>query len=82
MEVVQKKNAYSTFGILTGSNCHRNIENAHALESELASPKVLAKGLDAHNRKSIFQAIAGSEVVLNCAGPFYIHGKTDSVNNY
>lgn len=48
-----------------------NIEKAHALEAELASPKVMVQKFDAHDRKSIYNAIAGSDVVLNCVGPFY-----------
>ncbi len=48
-----------------------NKEKAHSIQAELASPKVSVQWFDAHDRNSIYQAIAGSHVVLNCVGPFY-----------
>jgi len=48
-----------------------NIVKAESLKAELSSPKVKVQQFDAHDRKSIHHAISGSDVVLNCVGPFY-----------
>lgn len=48
-----------------------NIVKTESLKAELSSPKVKVQQFDAHDRKSIHHAISGSDVVLNCVGPFY-----------
>ena len=48
-----------------------NIEKADEIVSELGSDKVSAVKIDALDPKRVKSAIAGSDVVLNCAGPFY-----------
>lgn len=48
-----------------------NIEKAEEIASEIASGKVSAKKVDALDPKSVKNAIAGSNVVLNCSGPFH-----------
>jgi len=48
-----------------------NIEKAKALAAELASPKVSVKQFNALEPASVREAVRGSDVVLNCVGPFY-----------
>ncbi len=48
-----------------------NIEKAEEIVSEFGSGKVSAKKVDALDSKSVKNAIAGSDLVLNCAGPFH-----------
>ena len=48
-----------------------NIEKAKQLAAQLASPKVSVKQFNALEPASVKEAIKGSDVVLNCVGPFY-----------
>lgn len=48
-----------------------NIERAHDIINELGSDKITAIHMDAKDLESIKNAIKGSDVVLNCVGPFY-----------
>ncbi len=48
-----------------------NIKKADEIVSELGSDKVSATRVDALDPKSIKNAVKGSDVVLNCTGPFY-----------
>ncbi len=50
-----------------------NTEAANALADELGG-ECTAKEVDALNPKSLLSAIRGSDVVLNCVGPFYKYG--------
>ncbi|MHC1578919.1 MAG: saccharopine dehydrogenase family protein [Dehalococcoidia bacterium] len=51
-----------------------NVAAAKRVVKEARGAKVSAVALDAENSVSIRKAIAGSAVVLNCAGPFYKYG--------
>ncbi|MFX0115643.1 MAG: saccharopine dehydrogenase family protein [Candidatus Hodarchaeota archaeon] len=51
-----------------------NIKRARELVNELRSEKVKAILIDANNPDSIPNAIADSDIVLNCVGPFYTFG--------
>lgn len=51
-----------------------NIQRAHRIIAELGSQKVRAVQVDASDPESIKSAIANSDMVLNCIGPFYIFG--------
>lgn len=48
-----------------------NIDKARRIEKEINSPRVKSVKFDAFDKKSILRAIKGSDVVLNCVGPFY-----------
>lgn len=48
-----------------------NVEKAKQLAAQLASPKVSVKQFNALEPESVKEAIKGSDVVLNCVGPFY-----------
>lgn len=48
-----------------------NIKRAEEIVSEIGSGKVSAKRVDALDPESVKSVIAGSDVVLNCAGPFH-----------
>jgi saccharopine dehydrogenase (NAD+, L-lysine-forming) len=48
-----------------------NLEKAKHLAAELASPKVSVKQFNALEPASVKETIRGSDVVLNCVGPFY-----------
>ncbi len=49
----------------------RNKTRAEELARSLEPAKVEVAALDAMSRKSILTAIAGSDLVVNCVGPFY-----------
>jgi saccharopine dehydrogenase (NAD+, L-lysine-forming) len=51
-----------------------NIGKAQGLAAALG-PKVSAVACDARDTRSVVQAIRGSDVVLNCVGPFYLSVK-------
>ncbi len=53
-----------------------NMERADMLVKELGPDRVSAVEMDALDPKSIRSAIKGSDVVLNCSGPFYKYVKT------
>ncbi len=53
-----------------------NAARAAALATELASDKVAVVGFDANEASSVRQAVSGSDVVLNCVGPFFKTVKT------
>jgi len=53
-----------------------NMDRARDIIAELDSDKVSAVRLNADDPESIRSAIAGSDVVLNCVGPFYKTVKT------
>jgi len=53
-----------------------NIERAKELAGEIDPEKVSAVKLDASDAYSVKDAIAGSDIVLNCTGPFYLFVKT------
>ncbi|HHO76371.1 MAG TPA: saccharopine dehydrogenase, partial [Deltaproteobacteria bacterium] len=53
-----------------------NMDRAQDLVREISSGKVSAVPMDATDPGSIRKAIAGSDVVLNCVGPFYLTVKT------
>jgi saccharopine dehydrogenase (NAD+, L-lysine-forming) len=48
-----------------------NIKQAKKLASEIGSDKILTEKVDALDPSSIKNVIKGSDVVLNCTGPFY-----------
>ena len=48
-----------------------NPEKARTLLSEVGSSKISFEWFDAQDPQSIKEAIKGSDVVLNCVGPFY-----------
>jgi saccharopine dehydrogenase (NAD+, L-lysine-forming) len=48
-----------------------NIDKAKDLAARLASSKVTVKKFNALEVKSVKDAVTGSDVVLNCVGPFY-----------
>jgi saccharopine dehydrogenase (NAD+, L-lysine forming) len=54
----------------------RNISRARALASEIGKSKVTALEIDVEDPASLKEAIKGSDVVLNCVGPFYRSVKT------
>jgi saccharopine dehydrogenase (NAD+, L-lysine-forming) len=49
-----------------------NIEKAGQLAAALGGDKVTATACNAHDAQSVKEAIRGSNVVLNCVGPFYL----------
>ena len=51
-----------------------DFEKARRFVQSLGSDKVTAVGFDASKPESIERAIEGSQVVLNCVGPFYKFG--------
>ena len=51
-----------------------NFEKAQRFVQSLGSDKITAVGFDASKPESIERAIQGSQVVLNCVGPFYKFG--------
>lgn len=51
-----------------------DFEKAQRFVESLGSDKVTAVRFDASKRESIKEAIEGSQVVLNCVGPFYEFG--------
>ena len=53
-----------------------NEERAGQIMTRIGSGKVSFAKVDAHDAESIRQAIRGSDVVLNCIGPFYSTVKT------
>jgi len=52
----------------------KELEAARAMAAELGGGKVEAVGLDADDPASLKEVISGSDVVLNCVGPFYRYG--------
>lgn len=64
------------------------MEKARMLVERIGSPKVSAVFVDAFSPETIRAAIAGSDVVLNCIGPFYstvkpvINAVIDAGTNY
>ncbi|MBN2159999.1 MAG: saccharopine dehydrogenase NADP-binding domain-containing protein [Spirochaetes bacterium] len=48
-----------------------NTERAKDVRAKIGSTKVSVKKFNAGDKKSIHKAIEGSDVVLNCVGPFY-----------
>lgn len=54
----------------------RNISRANALAAELGGGKVTAREIDVEDPAGLREAISGSDVVLNCVGPFYRSVKT------
>ncbi len=53
-----------------------NLDRAKALAAELPDNKVKAVSVDAENARSVTAAVQGSDIVLNCVGPFYKSVKT------
>ncbi len=53
-----------------------NMDRARSLIGEIKSDKVSAAYVDATDPGSITKAIDGSDIVLNCIGPFYLTVKT------
>jgi len=53
-----------------------NLERAREITTRIGSPKVSAVRVDAGSPESIQNAIEGSDLVLNCVGPFYRTVKT------
>jgi saccharopine dehydrogenase (NAD+, L-lysine-forming) len=53
-----------------------NIKKARQMVRELKPAKVSAVEVNAEDKKSIKEAIAGCDIVLNCVGPFYKSVKT------
>ncbi|MBN2297261.1 MAG: saccharopine dehydrogenase NADP-binding domain-containing protein [Deltaproteobacteria bacterium] len=53
-----------------------NMDRAKDLIREIGSDKVSAVPMDATDPGSIRNAIAGTDIVLNCVGPFYLTVKT------
>lgn len=53
-----------------------NGERARALASDLASPRLRPVEMDVEDPDALRGAIDGSDVVLNCVGPFYRYGPT------
>ncbi len=51
-----------------------NIDKADELAEDLNDEKISAVKVDANKPESIKNAIEGSDVVLNCVGPFYEYG--------
>jgi saccharopine dehydrogenase (NAD+, L-lysine-forming) len=49
-----------------------NIEKADQMAAALGGDKVTATACNAHDVQSVRDAIRGSNVVLNCVGPFYL----------
>jgi saccharopine dehydrogenase (NAD+, L-lysine-forming) len=49
-----------------------NIEKAAQIAAALGGHKVTATACNAHDVQSVKEAIRGSNVVLNCVGPFYL----------
>lgn len=52
------------------------LDRAADLAKNIGGPKVRAIGFDARDWASVRSAVAGSDVVLNCVGPFYKTVKT------
>jgi saccharopine dehydrogenase (NAD+, L-lysine-forming) len=52
----------------------REEQAARELASELGSGRASSRGVDANDIVSLKEAIKGSDVVLNCIGPFYRYG--------
>ncbi len=52
----------------------REAEAAERLAEELGGGKVSGKGVDADDLDGLKAVMAGSDVVLNCIGPFYRYG--------
>mgnify|MGYP000967498443 FL=1 len=48
-----------------------NIQRAGEMTRELGDTRVSALFFDAQDRESVTKAVQGSDVVLNCVGPFY-----------
>ncbi len=48
-----------------------NVEKANELISNIGNSKIIAVKVEANDPNSIREAIKGSDVVLNCIGPFY-----------
>lgn len=53
-----------------------NIDKAGDLAAKLASSKITVKKFNALDVQSVKEAVKGSDVVLNCVGPFYSTVKT------
>lgn len=53
-----------------------NVGRAHELAATLGAEKVTVAQVDAADPRSVRSAIAGSDFVLNCVGPFYKTVKT------
>lgn len=53
-----------------------NLEKAREIEKRIGSPKISVMQVDAGSPDSIKTAVAGSDLVLNCVGPFYRTVKT------
>ncbi len=51
-------------------------EKARAFAEELGSEKVLVERVDAEDPSGLARTVRGSDVVLNCIGPFYRYGPT------
>ncbi|MHA1451029.1 MAG: saccharopine dehydrogenase family protein, partial [Candidatus Hodarchaeales archaeon] len=51
-----------------------NMDRANELIKEIGSTKLSAVKIDANNPTDIEKAIEGTDVVLNCIGPFYTYG--------
>lgn len=53
-----------------------NLPKATSLVKELGTDRMSAKRVDAHDPRSIREAVKYSDVILNCIGPFYKFGPT------
>ncbi len=52
----------------------RNVHGAQELAKQLGDPRIEVVAVDAEDHSNVRKAISGSQVVLNCIGPFYRYG--------